>query len=438
MSEAPADTTTEREASEAQEAPAVTTAAAAESSQAIPDGDVPLDGDAEAATATAAVQAEDMAMKVTSEAAAVDGENQEQENTGEGSVGAGTKRKRPDGPGKNEQSQSSLDSDGDNVEGETAQDHEEQERKRPASDQVPESSSSVEGATTAEGAPEASTEAAPAAPRTSVFASYLNKESPFAAAGNGASPFATANTDDSALKSSDSAVPKPSPFASANTGASPFAAFTGSTSAFGQVTGESVFGKAQEDAEEKADEEVAANNDEGNDPSNHVLFSGAGNEDDAEPVEVFTGEENEECLFKTRAKLYRLSMVDAKREYKEQGSGTVRVNVPKELSAPAEGEQAPEVIKPRIVMRREGVYKLLLNATLWDGMPIEKASDVILRFTCVSATDDSSADASPDTFLLRFSRGEQCTELLNAIKKAGSLNKVGTKEEDTGTLAPSS
>ena len=159
--------------------------------------------------------------------------------------------------------------------------------------------------------------------------------------------------------------------------------------------------------------------------------------------ETPTGEENEICIHQVRVRLFRLSEVvvtvekvesdklqlreadnskpntiasqsteetpktKKKLQWTEMGAGFIRVNKPKEK------EQTG--MNPRLVMRREGVLKLLLNAPIWHSMPVEKASDKAIRVTCTSHTEATQEQAKPESFLLRLPRKDQCEELLRAI-----------------------
>ncbi|KAF8324335.1 uncharacterized protein EI90DRAFT_3130031 [Cantharellus anzutake] len=91
-----------------------------------------------------------------------------------------------------------------------------------------------------------------------------------------------------------------------------------------------------------------------------------------EEVDLHTGEEDEETLQQTRAKLYTM---DARDTYKERGTGTLKVNVRK-----SDGRGA------RIIMRAEGVFRLLLNASLFAGMPCAIGQDP--KFIKLSILED--------------------------------------------------
>ncbi|CAE6482765.1 unnamed protein product [Rhizoctonia solani] len=93
---------------------------------------------------------------------------------------------------------------------------------------------------------------------------------------------------------------------------------------------------------------------------------GAESDDNAARVEIQqiqynTGEEEDFTVFQTRAKLYTQ---DEQFAYKERGTGLLKVNVRR-----SDGEGA------RIVMRAEGVLRLLLNMALYPGLICELGPD---------------------------------------------------------------
>ncbi|KEP51410.1 diacylglycerol O-acyltransferase 2B [Rhizoctonia solani 123E] len=78
-------------------------------------------------------------------------------------------------------------------------------------------------------------------------------------------------------------------------------------------------------------------------------------------IQYNTGEEEDFTLFQTRAKLYTQ---DEQFAYKERGTGLLKLNVRR-----SDGEGA------RIVMRAEGVLRLLLNMALYPGLICELGPD---------------------------------------------------------------
>jgi len=85
-----------------------------------------------------------------------------------------------------------------------------------------------------------------------------------------------------------------------------------------------------------------------------------------------TGEEDEETIHQVRGKLF--SLVGGN-QWKERGTGTLKLNVRR-----SDGSGA------RLVMRKEAVYTLLLNVTLFPGMRCTLAQDPrFVRFSVIEA-----------------------------------------------------
>lgn len=90
---------------------------------------------------------------------------------------------------------------------------------------------------------------------------------------------------------------------------------------------------------------------------------------DRSEADLRTGEEDETSIFSSRAKLYTMA---ADKNWKERGTGTVRCNVPKKDAGSA-----------RLVMRAEGVLRLILNVNLFEGMKINVEQDKFVRFVAM-------------------------------------------------------
>ena len=106
---------------------------------------------------------------------------------------------------------------------------------------------------------------------------------------------------------------------------------------------------------------------------------------------VQTGEELEDTLFQVRGKLYALSDQNA---WKERGTGLLKINVRKTDGGGARLGKAGSLrlksalIWPSLVhspvMRKEAVFTLLLNVTLFKGMRCSFAQDPrYVRFSCI-------------------------------------------------------
>ncbi|KAG6850673.1 hypothetical protein H0H93_010401 [Arthromyces matolae] len=130
----------------------------------------------------------------------------------------------------------------------------------------------------------------------------------------------------------------------------------------------SVFGNADDRVSDSGDEDT-----KDDDGSFGARLRASKDQDDesiqAEPDNVYnlteqdvlTGEEDEQTVHQVRGKLF--SLVDGT-QWKERGTGTLKLNVKR-----SDGSGA------RLVMRKEAVYTLLLNVTLFHGMRCTLAQD---------------------------------------------------------------
>ncbi|KAJ2969665.1 hypothetical protein NUW54_g12909 [Trametes sanguinea] len=111
--------------------------------------------------------------------------------------------------------------------------------------------------------------------------------------------------------------------------------------------------------------------------------------------QVHTGEEDEDTVYQVRGKLYTLS---PQNQWKERGTGTLRLNVRREDGGGA-----------RLVMRKEAVYTVLLNATLFKGMRCFLAQDPrYIRFSVIEG-------AVTTHYNLRVQSAKVAEELLEEI-----------------------
>ncbi|KAF8892171.1 hypothetical protein BD779DRAFT_1511303 [Infundibulicybe gibba] len=110
--------------------------------------------------------------------------------------------------------------------------------------------------------------------------------------------------------------------------------------------------------------------------------------------DVTTGEEDEETLHQVRGKLFFLDG----NQWKERGTGLLKLNV-----RMSDGGGA------RLVMRKEAVYTLLLNVTLFHGMRCAIAQDPrYLRFSVIEG-------GATTHYNLRVSNAKIAQELLEEI-----------------------
>ncbi|KAG5653606.1 hypothetical protein H0H81_011978 [Sphagnurus paluster] len=111
--------------------------------------------------------------------------------------------------------------------------------------------------------------------------------------------------------------------------------------------------------------------------------------------DVLTGEEDEQTVHQVRGKLF--SLVGGN-QWKERGTGTLKLNVKREDGSGA-----------RLVMRKEAVYTLLLNVTLFPGMRCSLAQDPrYLRFSVIE-------EGAAMHYNLRLANAKITKELLDEI-----------------------
>lgn len=74
---------------------------------------------------------------------------------------------------------------------------------------------------------------------------------------------------------------------------------------------------------------------------------------------VETGEEQEKTYFSSKAKLFQFS----DKEWRERGIGTFKVNRKQK-------DNEDEDIPPRLIMRADGVLRVMLNTPIFKGMAV--------------------------------------------------------------------
>ncbi|KII85996.1 hypothetical protein PLICRDRAFT_44450 [Plicaturopsis crispa FD-325 SS-3] len=110
--------------------------------------------------------------------------------------------------------------------------------------------------------------------------------------------------------------------------------------------------------------------------------------------DIQTGEEDEDTVHQVRGKLYALT----DNAWKERGTGQLKLNVRQ-----SDGSRA------RLVMRKEAVYTLILNVTLFKGMKVYIDQDPrYIRFSVIEG-------GMAQHYNLRVSNGKVAEELLEDI-----------------------
>ncbi|KAJ2809358.1 hypothetical protein H4R20_000168 [Coemansia guatemalensis] len=127
-------------------------------------------------------------------------------------------------------------------------------------------------------------------------------------------------------------------------------------------------------------------------------------------VPVRTYEEDETCLYSTKAKLYELSAEN----WKERGGGQFKVN-----------QRNNDPMRCRLVMRTDQTFRLILNVPLFAGMKLGSERRFV-RFTCLD-----TENMKPVTFALRFASEAIATEAHDQIAQAIPPAPTTSAEENT-------
>ncbi|KAF7433333.1 single stranded nucleic acid binding protein [Pleurotus ostreatus] len=138
-----------------------------------------------------------------------------------------------------------------------------------------------------------------------------------------------------------------------------------------------------------------------------------------EQVETKTMEEDEEVLFKMRAKLFRFD--SGASEWKERGTGDVRLLAHKETK------------KVRLVMRRDKTLKVCANHIISADMRLQPNIGSDRSWVWKVAADYAESPATPETLAIRFANAENAGEFKKAFEEAQVSNAAiasgGAKEE---------
>ncbi|KAI8148531.1 hypothetical protein BJV82DRAFT_592430 [Fennellomyces sp. T-0311] len=107
-------------------------------------------------------------------------------------------------------------------------------------------------------------------------------------------------------------------------------------------------------------------------------------------TEVITGEEDENTLYQTKAKLYEMDGTTG--SWKERGVGTLRIKEHKE-----------DTLRRRVVMRADSVYRLILNIRLVSWLKFDIMQEKFVQFGAIEmgATEDGKSEKRFRKFALK-------------------------------------
>lgn len=128
-----------------------------------------------------------------------------------------------------------------------------------------------------------------------------------------------------------------------------------------------------------------------------------------EKVDFKTNEENEEVLFKVRAKLFRFD--GEAKEWKERGTGDVKFL------------QHKETKKVRLLMRRDKTLKVCANHIIAPEYVLKPnvGSDRSWVYACTA--DIAEGEPEAFTFAIRFGNKENADKFKEEFEKAQAINK---------------
>lgn len=137
-----------------------------------------------------------------------------------------------------------------------------------------------------------------------------------------------------------------------------------------------------------------------------------------EQVQTKTHEEDEEPLYKLRAKLFRFDTGAS--EWKERGTGDVRLLQHKENK------------KVRLVMRRDKTLKVCANHLISSDMRLQPNIGSDRSWVWKVHADYSEGDPTPETLAIRFANAENALEFKKQFEDAQRINAglITSVEED--------
>ena len=125
-----------------------------------------------------------------------------------------------------------------------------------------------------------------------------------------------------------------------------------------------------------------------------------------EEVEVKTGEEDEDVLFKARCKLYRF--IAETKEWKEKGAGEIKVLKRKETT---------NVF--RILMRRDQIFKLCANHRITSDIKLEIANEKQVRWHAQDYSEPG--DGKHELLTVKFRHEDEAKQFKAEVEKAQEI-----------------
>jgi len=142
-----------------------------------------------------------------------------------------------------------------------------------------------------------------------------------------------------------------------------------------------------------------------------------------EQIESKTHEEDEDVLFKMRAKLFRFDPTNS--EWKERGTGDVRLL------------QHKATKKVRVLMRRDKTLKVCANHMITNDMKLQPNIGSDRSWVWKVTADISDGEPQAETLAIRFANAENANNFKTFFENAQKTNIASTAEHSfTTTTAP--
>lgn len=135
------------------------------------------------------------------------------------------------------------------------------------------------------------------------------------------------------------------------------------------------------------------------------------------PVELKTLEEDEEEVFKMRAKLFRFDASADPPEWKERGTGEVKFL----------RHRKAENKNIRLLMRRDKTHKICANHYLTPDMKLQPSAGSDRAWVWTVQADFADEEAKVEQLAIRFKNAENANMFREEFDKYKSLNSSPTK-----------
>jgi len=146
-----------------------------------------------------------------------------------------------------------------------------------------------------------------------------------------------------------------------------------------------------------------------------------------EQVETKTHEEDEDVIFKMRAKLFRFEVSST--EWKERGTGDVRLL------------QHKETKRVRLIMRRDKTLKLCANHAITADMRLQPNVGSDRSWVWKVVADYAENEPSAETLAIRFANSDNANQFKAKFEEAQKINAeltsgAGGASEETKVDSP--